>query len=174
LSKVGVTSSPDTDEGNVRVEGTVGEGDDRFAFSGDLVEVDVPDAAQIELSGREVTRSHSRSFVSTLPLRVSVQPVDTVLGEADEVISVEVGDVLERFRHPNGVAVLDETPRVVHGPALELPAVEGDFPELESVRRFDRPEVERPIITVLHAVAESTEEREFLDVLTRWRVPFSR
>ncbi|UPW01545.1 hypothetical protein M0R88_05430 [Halorussus gelatinilyticus] len=39
-------------DGRVRVEGTVGEGDDRFAFSGDLIEVDVPDAVQIETSER--------------------------------------------------------------------------------------------------------------------------
>ncbi|WP_135853458.1 hypothetical protein [Halorussus salinus] len=39
-------------DGRVRVEGTVGTGDDRFAFSGDLVEVDVPDAVQIEISER--------------------------------------------------------------------------------------------------------------------------
>jgi len=38
--------------GRVRVEGTVGSGDDRFAFSGDLIEVDVPDAVQIEVRDR--------------------------------------------------------------------------------------------------------------------------
>ncbi|UPV75507.1 hypothetical protein M0R89_05425 [Halorussus limi] len=36
----------------VRVEGTVGEGDDRFAFSGDLIEVEVPSGVQIEVTQR--------------------------------------------------------------------------------------------------------------------------
>jgi hypothetical protein len=36
----------------VRVEGTVGGGDDRFAFSGDLIEVDVPPAVQLEIRSR--------------------------------------------------------------------------------------------------------------------------
>lgn len=36
----------------VRVEGTVGTDDDRFAFSGDLVEVDVPSAVRIEIRAR--------------------------------------------------------------------------------------------------------------------------
>ncbi len=38
--------------GRIRVEGTVGSGDDRFAFSGDLIEVEVPDAVQIEVRDR--------------------------------------------------------------------------------------------------------------------------
>lgn len=36
----------------VRVEGTVGTGDDRFAFSGDLIEVDVPPEVRIEIGSR--------------------------------------------------------------------------------------------------------------------------
>jgi hypothetical protein len=36
----------------VRVEGTVGSGDDRFAFSGDIIEVDVPPAVQLETQSR--------------------------------------------------------------------------------------------------------------------------
>lgn len=36
----------------VRVEGTVGTGDDRFAFSGELIEVDVPEEVQIEVRNR--------------------------------------------------------------------------------------------------------------------------
>jgi len=36
----------------VRVEGTVGSGDDRFAFSGNLVEIDVPPAVQLDIRSR--------------------------------------------------------------------------------------------------------------------------
>jgi type 1 fimbria pilin len=36
----------------VRVEGAVGTGDDRFAFSGDLVEVDVPPGVNLEITER--------------------------------------------------------------------------------------------------------------------------
>ncbi|WP_379793662.1 hypothetical protein [Halorussus aquaticus] len=42
----------DLGEEGTRVEGTVGTGDDRFAFSGELVEEDVPDSIQIEVSER--------------------------------------------------------------------------------------------------------------------------
>lgn len=36
----------------VRVEGTVGTGDDRFAFSGELVEVDIPSNVTLEITDR--------------------------------------------------------------------------------------------------------------------------
>lgn len=36
----------------VRVEGAVGSGDDRFAFSGELIEVDVPPGVQLEIQSR--------------------------------------------------------------------------------------------------------------------------
>jgi hypothetical protein len=36
----------------VRVEGAVGSGDDRFAFSGDLIRVDVPPEVRLEISDR--------------------------------------------------------------------------------------------------------------------------
>jgi hypothetical protein len=36
----------------VRVEGTVGSGDDRFTFSGNLVEIDVPPAVQLDIRSR--------------------------------------------------------------------------------------------------------------------------
>jgi hypothetical protein len=38
--------------GRIRVEGTVGSGDDKFAFSGDLIEIDVPDGVQIAVRNR--------------------------------------------------------------------------------------------------------------------------
>ncbi|WP_128477047.1 hypothetical protein [Halorussus pelagicus] len=39
-------------DGRVRVNGTVGSGDDRFAFSGELMETDVPDGVQVEVIER--------------------------------------------------------------------------------------------------------------------------
>lgn len=39
-------------DGRMRVEGTVGTGDDRFAYSGDLVEVDIPDAVELVTTQR--------------------------------------------------------------------------------------------------------------------------
>lgn len=53
----GEDSGPAVDEvtetnGRVRVEGAVSTGDDRFAFSGDLIEIDVPPQVQLEVQER--------------------------------------------------------------------------------------------------------------------------
>lgn len=49
----GVAVDEISDRGDrVRVTGAVGTGDDRFAFSGELVEVDVPSAVTIEIRNR--------------------------------------------------------------------------------------------------------------------------
>jgi hypothetical protein len=39
--------------GRVRVEGTVGTGDDRFAFLGDLIEIQVPSAVRLDVRDRD-------------------------------------------------------------------------------------------------------------------------
>jgi hypothetical protein len=46
---------------SVRVEGVVGTGDDRFAFSGDLVRFDVPSEIQLDVSHRGRQKSEQRS-----------------------------------------------------------------------------------------------------------------
>ena len=42
----------ETEEGRIEVNGTVGEGDDRFAFSGEFIEVDIPEGVQVDISER--------------------------------------------------------------------------------------------------------------------------
>lgn len=70
----------DTGDG-VRVEGAVGTGDDRFAFSGDLIEVDVPPEVRIEIRARSAETDASE-FAVLEDLETGSWPADWT-GETD-------------------------------------------------------------------------------------------